>query len=435
MRKLNQYFNTTGLPLLLILASVFALIPHSSFAAKKGAKTPMRCSLLMQEMTESLKSYLSVLLTKKILKKEDVQKFSEKLRSGELVNPISQEKASLNYTLYIHREGLEENYFLEPKVKLIDQNELLIWLESALEEVSKSEVVQKKTQHSTKLPFRKMKFNRIPPGRVRIGDKEIEIAHSFEMTDTHITQSQWVEIMGENPSFFSTPSPEENPLISNLQINGKSVPLLPDNPVENVTWWSVLEFANRLSVREGLRPVYDLSGISFLTRGTAETGSKKEVHELNALKALKIISVDEKFTDTEGYRLPTSVEYEYVLTNLGESKTKYIFGDNEEELNEYAWYQLNSGFRTHPVASKKAFKVDGKNFYDLHGNVVNWIWGWFEDKSRFAEKRTVPAAFTVGGSCSSEARFLTIEYLKKISPSSQNRNHGFRLVRTLRDSK
>ena len=46
------------------------------------------------------------------------------------------------------------------------------------------------------------------------------------------------------------------------------VKMQSDYPVESVSWWSVLVFANKLSERHGLKPVYDLSDDQLGNQGT-----------------------------------------------------------------------------------------------------------------------------------------------------------------------
>lgn len=97
---------------------------------------------------------------------------------------------------------------------------------------------------------------------------DVTLTHPFEVMSTPITQKQWVELMGENPAFFS-----KGEHTISLDVGGKSILMQPDNPVEQVSWWSVLEYANRLSKKHGLRPAYDFSQIVFKPGTRAEDGT------------------------------------------------------------------------------------------------------------------------------------------------------------------
>ena len=79
--------------------------------------------------------------------------------------------------------------------------------------------------------------------------KPVTLTYPIEVQSTPVTQKQWVEVMGENPSHFI--EGEDSDVLS---FYGKDIKLQPDHPVESVTWWSVLEFANRLSGQHGLPP-------------------------------------------------------------------------------------------------------------------------------------------------------------------------------------
>lgn len=78
----------------------------------------------------------------------------------------------------------------------------------------------------------------------------------------------------------------------------------------------------------------------------------------------------------EAYRLPTEAEWEY--TCRAGSDTTYCYGDDEDQLGAYAWYNANSENMTHPVGEKQA---NAWGLYDMHGNVLEWVQDWYGDYS------------------------------------------------------
>ena len=68
-----------------------------------------------------------------------------------------------------------------------------------------------------------------------------------------------------------------------------------------------------------------------------------------------------------GYRLPTEAEMEYA-TRAGAVTSRY-YGETEELLPKYAWYQKNSQEQTWPVGS---LKPNDLGLFDVQGNVYTW---------------------------------------------------------------
>ena len=89
-------------------------------------------------------------------------------------------------------------------------------------------------------PITAMKFIKINPGSFQMGavdgDKDekplhtVRITESFYLGQTEVTQTQWQQVMGDNPSHF-----KDN----------------PNHPVENVSWIDVQEFLDKLNERAG----------------------------------------------------------------------------------------------------------------------------------------------------------------------------------------
>jgi len=163
-----------------------------------------------------------------------------------------------------------------------------------------------------------------------------------------------------------------------------------NRPVEGVSWDDVQEFIRRLNAREG--------------------GAR--------------------------YRLPTEAEWAYAAR--AGSTTAYSFGDDDRQLDDYAWYGKNAGNTTHPVGQKLP---NAWGLYDMHGNVWEWVQDWYDRYPAEFVGNSVEAAVDPtgpvqgthrvlrGGSWINDGRLARSAQRNARDPRNRYVNVGFRLAR------
>jgi formylglycine-generating enzyme required for sulfatase activity len=203
---------------------------------------------------------------------------------------------------------------------------------------------------------------------------------NFYMAKYEVTQKEWVAIMGGNPS------------------NWKGDKL----PVENVSWHEVVEYCNKLSLKEGLIPAYRGSGNDITCNLSAN-----------------------------GYRLPTEAEWEYAARGgkLWDVLAQEYAGGNS--VDSTAWYSSNSGGKTHEVGTKAANYL---GLFDMGGNVWEWCWDWYGSYDSSAQTDPMGASSGTrrvfrGGSWYLSGQYLRSAYRYVSAPSFRNFDIGFRLLR------
>lgn len=127
------------------------------------------------------------------------------------------------------------------------------------------------------------------------------------------------------------------------------------------------------------------------------------------------------------FRMPTEAEWEYAARGGSKSKGYQYSGSNN--IGDVAWYEGNSGKKTHAVKTKKANEL---GLYDMSGNVYEWCSDWmgnYTSSSTVDPTGADSGSYRVyrGGSWYCAARLCRVAIRGGSSPSDRG-SIGFRLA-------
>ena len=112
------------------------------------------------------------------------------------------------------------------------------------------------------------------------------------------------------------------------------------------------------------------------------------------------------------FRLPTEEEWEYAC--LAGSIPLYVYSPKENQLEEWEWYDCNSGQTTYPVGKNG----NGWGLYDMTGNVWEWTDSWYNSSNHVIR----------GGRWSNITKNCGLAFRGYSAPGNQLETIGFRLL-------
>jgi formylglycine-generating enzyme required for sulfatase activity len=205
-----------------------------------------------------------------------------------------------------------------------------------------------------------MKLVLIPKGKFQMGSPrgekdrsdeeeqhEVQITQAFYLGAHEVTQKQFREVMGYNPSYFCTKGDKGDPDVKYLITPGggkgrvKAGDDTDNYPVENVSWQEAEAFCKKLKDKDKKRPAG---------------------HE---------------------HRLPTEAEWEYCCRGGASSYQTFHYGDSLS--SSQANFDGNSpyggakkGVYLYRTCTVGNYKPNGFGLYDMHGNVWEWCLDWYD---------------------------------------------------------
>jgi formylglycine-generating enzyme required for sulfatase activity len=252
----------------------------------------------------------------------------------------------------------------------------------------------------------------------------VTLTHDFEMLALPIQQNDFIDLMGYNPSYFQS-------------CGGQC-------PVESVSWFDALAYADQRSAAAGLTPCFvfaDVQCADGTIAGANYLGCMNAAQRGIALAEVSLSGVSSVY-DCAGFRLPTEAEAEFAersgtTTAFYSGPITYPTGCSpvDPNLNLIGWYCGNDDVMPAAVGMKVP---NALGIYDMSSDVWQWTWDEYGSyptgpvtNPEGPASNPLPRWTGRGGSFNNPAEYCRSAFRFNWTAGEDNASVGFRIAKSL----